>query len=132
MQLLLAVIPLDSNGTHAVLLWSFALIGLILLAFAGYTLFKKWMSQGEETTRAVGFTLSDLRALRDQGKMSAEEYELARTKMVAAAKRMTEKIPDMLPRRAAAKVEEQNSNDKSIPKDEGRNSKQDIHEPRPQ
>jgi hypothetical protein len=131
MHLLLTAIPLDRNGSRSVLLWSLVLIGLIILAFAGYSLFKKWLNGGEETTRAIGFTLSDLRALRDQGKMSADEYEMARAKMVAAAKRMTEKMPDM-PRRvpSASKFEERNSNDESNSKDEVRNSKQDIQAPR--
>jgi hypothetical protein len=96
----LAVKPLDSNGTQSVVLWSMVLIGLLLFAFGGYSLFKKWMNQSDETTRGPGFTLSDLRLLRDQGKMTSEEYELARAKMVAAAKKMTEKMPEIVPRRA--------------------------------
>jgi hypothetical protein len=99
MRLSLAVIPLDSGGTGSVVIWSLVLIGLLLLAFGVYSYFKKWMTQADEPSRGAGFTLSDLRALRDQGKMTGEEYEMARAKMVAAAKRMTEKMPEVMPRK---------------------------------
>ncbi len=94
-----AAIPLDTNGVHSVLIWSGILIVLLLLAFGAYSYLKRWMSQTDETNRGVGFTLSDLRELHKQGKMSSEEYEMTRAKIVDAARQMTEKIPPVFPRR---------------------------------
>jgi hypothetical protein len=74
------------------------LIGLMLIAFFAYTAFKRWMNDDTATSETHGFGLSDMRRLRDEGKISAEEYELTRAKMVAAAKKMTAHIPDMSPR----------------------------------
>jgi hypothetical protein len=92
-------IPLDSNGIHSIFIWSGILIAILLLAFGGYGYLKRWMNPKDTSMGGAGFTLSDLRKLRDEGKLTAEEYEQARAKMVAAAKRMTETMPTMTPRR---------------------------------
>jgi hypothetical protein len=93
-------IPLDDKGLHSIFIWSGVLIALMLLAFGGYSLLKKWMSDTEVPERGGGFGLSDLRRLHEEGKMSTEEYEQTRAKMVAAAKRMTGNLPEVIPRRS--------------------------------
>src|SRR5208282_4355246 len=70
-------LPLDSNGIHSIFIWSGILIAILLLAFGGYGYLKRWMNPRESASGEVGFTLSDLRRLRDEGKLSAEEYEQA-------------------------------------------------------
>jgi hypothetical protein len=94
---LLAAAP-PNKDYQAIFLWSFVLIALLIVAFAGYSYLKKWMNSAEEPI-AGGFTLSDMRELHRQGKMSTEEFEAARSKMVAAAKRMTDQMPAVTPRR---------------------------------
>jgi len=91
--------PLDANGVHAIFIWSGVLIALMLVLFGGYSYLKKWMSSSDVPDRGGGFGLSDLRKLHEEGKMSTEEYELTRAKIVAAAKRMTEQLPEVTPRR---------------------------------
>ncbi len=90
---------MDSSGVQSILIWSGVLIALVLVAFGAYSWLKRWMNDTGETNRGVGFTLSDLRELHRQGKMSTEEFELTRSKMVAAAKKMAASMPDVLPRR---------------------------------
>ncbi len=97
-SLILAAAPVNDKAYRSIFIWSFALIALLMVAFAGYSYLKRWMRSSEEPM-ATGFTLSDLRELHRQGKMSDAEFELARGKMVAAAKRMTDKIPPVTPRR---------------------------------
>jgi hypothetical protein len=97
---LAAPIPLDSNGVHSIIIWSGILIALMLAAFGGYSYLKRWMSESDVPDRGGGFGLSDLRRLHEEGKISTEEYEKTRTKMVASAKRMTENLPEVLPRRS--------------------------------
>ena len=97
---LLADVPTKDGDYKSIFFWSFILIVLLLIAFAGYSYLKKWMSSADEPM-SRGFTLSDMRELHRQGKMSTEEFEQARAKMVAAAKRMTEKMPAVTPRRSA-------------------------------
>jgi hypothetical protein len=47
---------------------------------------KKWMSNTGEDVPAGGFTLGDLRRLRQSGKMSEEEYNKARILIVGVSK----------------------------------------------
>ena len=86
----------DVTEIRYIYIYSGALIALVLAAFGGYSYFKQWMRQ-DEVSSGGGFTLSDLRRLHEQGKMSDAEYELARGKMVASARKMTQKLPEVLP-----------------------------------
>jgi hypothetical protein len=87
----------SASGAASVILWSAVLIGLIVVAFLAYAQFKRWMKDTEPSGGGgVGFTLSDLRELHRQGKMTDEEYETARAKMVASAKKMADAMPNPL------------------------------------
>jgi hypothetical protein len=85
----------DTSSVASVIIWSAILLGILILAFAAYSRFKKWMTD-VEAPAATGFSFSDLRELHRQGKLSAEEYEAARLRMVASAKRMTGDLPKPL------------------------------------
>ena len=90
----------DPKSIGSVFIWCGVLVALLLVAFAAYSWFKRWMNQTEEAG-PVGFTLSDLREMHRQGKISNEEFEQTKAKMLGAAKKMTERMPEVLPRRAA-------------------------------
>jgi hypothetical protein len=86
----------DTSSTIAsVIEWSAALLGILILAFAGYSRFKRWMNEFD-TPAPTGFSFSDLRELHRQGKITSQEFETARQKMTAAAKRLTGNLPDPL------------------------------------
>lgn len=84
------------SGAASVIIWSGVLLALIIIAFFAYTQFKRWMTDAEPSSSGPGFTLSDLRELHRQGKMTTEEFEMAKAKMVASAKKMAEAMPDPL------------------------------------
>ena len=73
-----------------VLWWSGVLIVLLVVAFAGVAVLKKRLTKPDETMSA-GFTLSDLRALHRNGKMSDEEFERAKEAVVSAAHRAAQR-----------------------------------------
>lgn len=73
-----------------VLWWSGVLIVLLVVAFAGVAVLKKRLTKPDETMSS-GFTLSDLRALHRNGKMSEEEFERAKEAVVSAARRAAER-----------------------------------------
>jgi hypothetical protein len=85
----------DTSSIASVIEWSAVLLVILILAFAGYSRFKRWMNQPDAPT-AAGFSFSDLRELHRQGKLTNEEFETARIKMVASAKRMTGNLPNPL------------------------------------
>ena len=69
-----------------VLTWSVVLIGLVVAGFAVAMHVKKRLMETSDP-RSAGFTLSDLRALHREGKMSDAEFEKAKGAVVEAAKR---------------------------------------------
>lgn len=69
-----------------VLTWSVVLIGLVVAGFAVAMHVKKRLMEPTDP-RSAGFTLSDLRALHREGKMSDLEFEKAKGAVVEAAKR---------------------------------------------
>lgn len=79
---------LAQSGSGSVLGWSLLLVILLMVMFFGMAMLRKWIKKddGEEASKA-GFTLGDLRRMRDEGQMTEEEFERARTQMIAATQR---------------------------------------------
>ena len=96
----LAAAEASTRGMQDVFIWSGVLIGLTLLAFAGYSYLRRWMRSADEPVGEGnrGFTLADLRDLHRQGKMTDAEYEATRAQLVGAAKRMVDQLPPVMPR----------------------------------
>jgi hypothetical protein len=67
------------------------LVVVLVGGFMALMYFKKWLKEDDEPSSDIGFTLGDLRQLHKNGKMSDEEYEKARTQMIAATKRAAER-----------------------------------------
>lgn len=65
--------------------------GLLLVVLAAYA--RKSLLKKDDLADATpgGFSLSDLRRLRDSGEMRADEYERARAMIVDAAKRAADR-----------------------------------------
>ena len=73
------------RGTGGALLWSVVLIATILVLFGAIVLYRRWMN-AEETTSNTGFTLSDLRRLHKEGKMTDAEFESAKAILIGSLK----------------------------------------------
>jgi len=102
---MLAIASSDPKSIGVLFVWCGILVALLLVAFALYTYFKRWMNQTNESSH-VGFTLSDLREMHRQGKISDQEFEQTKAKMLSSAKKMTERMPEVLPRRMAKPPED--------------------------
>lgn len=64
--------------------------GLVLVVLAAWAR-RRLVARKDDPITATGFSLSDLRRLRDEGKMSPEEYERARQLIVATAQKAVAK-----------------------------------------
>jgi hypothetical protein len=67
---------------------------LILVAGGAYAvvwLRRRYWGADDDEVPFVGFTLGDLRSLHKSGRISQEEFEKAKEKIVAAAKRAAER-----------------------------------------
>ena len=57
------------------------LVGIVIVGFVVIALVRRWMNSGN-TNGPIGFTLSDLRKLHAEGKLSSEELERAEQQMI--------------------------------------------------
>lgn len=80
---------LTGNQQQA-LFWLAILLAVVILGGAAILLIRNKFLSKDEDEQPAGFTLSDLRELRDSGEMSNEEYEAARAKMIAKVKQSLE------------------------------------------
>ena len=68
---------------------------LIIVAGGAYAVIwlrrRYWGSEEDEGVPSVGFTLGDLRQLHKSGRLSEEEFQRAKEKIVAAARRAAER-----------------------------------------
>ena len=80
------------RDSSSVIIWSCVMIVVIVVGFAIVLRVRKGLSEEEPPSGpSTGFTLSDLRKLHRDGQMSDEEFERAKTKIVAAARKAAER-----------------------------------------
>ncbi len=83
-----------AGDAGSVIFWSAVLIALMVLGFIVVAAVKKRVNDDDpdDNPRAsAGFTLSDLRQLHREGKITPEEFVRAKGKIVDAAKRASER-----------------------------------------
>jgi hypothetical protein len=88
----------DSADIGSVILRSLLLIALVVAGFFAVIRLRRWLKEEDHEPGGIGFTLGDLRALHRKGEITDEQFERARTQMLAGAKAMAEKLPDPLAR----------------------------------
>ena len=76
----------ESQTTTSIIVWSLLLIGLIVAGWLTVWQVRRRLQKDEPLGNA-GFTLSDLRQLHKSGKMTDEEFERAKAKVLDAARR---------------------------------------------
>jgi hypothetical protein len=81
---------LTDEQTHNALIGSLILIVILLLLFGGVVVYRKWMN-ADDTTTGDNFTLSDLRRLHKEGKMTDGEFESAKAILIGSLKAATAK-----------------------------------------
>ncbi len=64
------------------------LMGMVIVGGVAILLFRRRLHVPDDTDTSsnVGFSLSDLRTMRDQGEITSEEYEATRAKVIAKVK----------------------------------------------
>src|SRR5437868_711287 len=90
----------ERGSIPSVILWSLFLIALVMVGFFVVMRVRRWLREEDDAAGNAGFTLSDLRELHRRGQMSDEEFERAKSQMIAGAKALAGKLPDPLARGA--------------------------------
>lgn len=70
----------------SIFIWAIALVMLVLVGFGMVVWARRRMHETETAAPSAGFTLSDLRAMHQSGKISDAEYERAKAKIIATAR----------------------------------------------
>jgi len=74
----------------SVVIWSLVLVAVVFVGYVLVAWVRRRVRQSDQP-ETVGFSLADLRRLHREGQLSDEEYERARSKLLAALKRQEEK-----------------------------------------
>jgi hypothetical protein len=93
----LAPVP-DTSGPRKygeadVFLWGAILIGVVVVGSVVIMLLRRRMNAGSSSVQEGGFSLSELRAMRDRGEITSEEYEQTRANVIAKVKKKVEEPP---------------------------------------
>jgi hypothetical protein len=88
---LLILAATDSAAYQSIFLWSLALIGLLLVGFFVVMKVKARMREPDQPV-SVGFSLSDLRQMHQQGQLSDEEFERAKGKLLATMQKVEKPV----------------------------------------
>jgi uncharacterized membrane protein len=77
-----------------VLMWGAILIGIVFVGSLFIMLLRRRLKDPALSTGAdAGFSLSDLREMRDRGEITIEEYEQTRARVIAKVKALAKEHP---------------------------------------
>jgi hypothetical protein len=79
-----------NSGNASIFVWTLVLLGVVLVGFVIVSWARKRLTKQDESLN-TGFTLSDLRRLHKEGKLSTEEFERAKSAIVATSKAALER-----------------------------------------
>ncbi|MEC7353210.1 MAG: hypothetical protein VYD99_08810 [Planctomycetota bacterium] len=71
----------SSNVFGSVVPWLLVLMGLVVVGGVVISLIRRWMRGGDDAVQ-IGFSLSDLRAMHAEGRISSEELARAEERLI--------------------------------------------------
>jgi uncharacterized membrane protein len=78
--------------------WSGVIMAVAVVGFVAIMIFKRlWRHGDAPAAQEAGFSLADLRAMRDRGEITPEEYEQTRAKVIAQVKKLATEPPKPKP-----------------------------------
>ncbi|MGN6367367.1 MAG: SHOCT domain-containing protein [Phycisphaerae bacterium] len=86
MRALWIVADLTPQGRTSLLTALAILMVIVVVGGAGILLIRRRLNAPDEPEAGVGFSLSELRAMRDRGELTAEEFETAKSRTIERVK----------------------------------------------
>ena len=80
----------QTRSESSIFVWSLVLMALVVGGFVLVSWVRRQVKEPEQSA-GTGFTLADLREMKRKGQISEDEFEKARTQMVAAMKAAAER-----------------------------------------
>lgn len=81
---LLSQVSSTERSVAPLYIWSLVLIGVVVLAFLGIALLRRRVT-GANLPERHGFTLSDLRRMKDAGDIDEEQFQKMRQSIIGVA-----------------------------------------------
>jgi hypothetical protein len=73
-------------GEADIFFWGAILIVVVVIGSVFIMILRRRMNAAHSSAQDAGFSLSDLRAMRDRGEITPEEYEQTRARVIAKVK----------------------------------------------
>ncbi len=73
--------------------WGGIIMAVAVVGFVGIMIFKRIWKRREAESQEAGFSLADLRAMRDRGEITPQEYEQTRANVIAKVKKKAQEPP---------------------------------------
>jgi hypothetical protein len=88
MSLLCTLADLTPDNRNKLLIALAILMALVIVGGFGILLIRRRLNNEEDAdaSASVGFSLSELRAMRDRGELTAEEYEITKARVIDKVK----------------------------------------------
>ena len=83
--------------TQRILFWSAVMVGLLMLAWVIIAVARRRHQAAAASEESPSFSISSLRQMHQDGKLSDEEYERARAAVIARARGAMEANPPVMP-----------------------------------
>lgn len=85
--------PLAPPATNqqSAIFWLAVILVVVIVGFFLIMLMRRWLKEPLVASQDTGFSLSELRAMRDRGEITPEEYELTRSRVIAKTKENADK-----------------------------------------
>ena len=80
-------------GEADIFFWGAILIAVVVVGSVFLMILRRRMNAAHASAQDAGFSLSDLRAMRDRGEITPEEYEQTRARVIAKVKSQTAPKP---------------------------------------
>ncbi|HEY4329784.1 MAG TPA: SHOCT domain-containing protein [Phycisphaerae bacterium] len=88
----LAAIDEDAMRSQTIL-WGGIIMAVAILGFSAIMFFKRYLKKKSADDSVPGFSLSELRAMRDRGEITPEEYDLTRARVIEKVKAKANEPP---------------------------------------
>jgi hypothetical protein len=77
---------LTPEHQQQMLIWGAVIMAVVLAGFVGIMILKRRMLAESDRDQGPAFSLAELRAMRDRGEITPEEYEHTRTRVIEKVK----------------------------------------------
>lgn len=93
-MLLMLAVNTQPHSDTSLFIWGGVLMFIAIIGLSAVLAIKRYYSRPDQSTPKMGFTLKDLEQMRLEGKLSDQEYDRAKARMIASVRAPRETPPE--------------------------------------